>query len=236
MKKVLILIVMFFGILITSCGTNTNQVLNNNDLTNVSSIENKNEIMETEESNPYFCVKEDTSHEFEGQIFFDCFGDIPIPECKTVINFAKIAKLKKGVLYHFSIDPISGLNIPEERLSVGYFYVQKDKIIRLWESDDNAWGLSSETLEELISSDKIPSQSEIVCQENAIKDSLKKNQSGWHQYLIVNGNRREFHSYYKHPQSIGYWESFTWEKERGLISYKSGYRDGIDYFELTRMN
>ncbi len=204
----------------------------NNEKNNVSIIEN--EIIDIEENNPFFCVEEDMSFAFHGQVFFDSFGDIPIPKCKTAINFEKIAKLKLGNLYHLTIDAISGLKIPNERLSIGYFYVQKDKIIRLWESDDNIWSLSSETLEKLISSDIVPSRSVIVCQENEIKDSSEENQNGWHQYLVIDGNRREFHMYYKHPQSIGYWESFTWEKEVGLISYKSGYKDGINYFELNR--
>lgn len=65
------------------------------------------------------------------------------------------------------------------------------------------WSLSSEEIEAIVSSDKLPSQSEIVCQENEIKDSLQEDENGWHHYLVVDGNRREFHSYYKYPQSIG---------------------------------
>lgn len=53
---------------------------------------------------------------------------------------------------------------------------------------------------------------------------------------LYNGNRREFHSYYKGLKSNGYWESFTWEKGIGLVSYMSGFRDGINYMELIRMN
>lgn len=227
-KKIIIICNIFIALLCCSCS--------NYEVINEVKLEDKNKTKQTKESNPYFCVEEDISIEFQGEIFFDDFGDIPIPKCKTAIYFEKITNLRQGVLYHLTINPISGLNIPEERLSVGYFYVQEDKIIRLWGNDNNIWSLSSEEIEAIVSSDKLPSQSEIVCQENEIKDSLQEDEEGWHQYLVVDGNRREFHSYYKYPQSTGYWESFTWEKGIGLVSYKSGYRDGIDYIELMRMN
>ena len=218
MKKI-IMCSMYIIFLCCSCQSN--------EVTNVSSIENKNEIIETEDSNPYFSVKEDTSHEFQGQIFFDCFGDIPIPECKTVINFEKIAKLKKGFLYHLTIDPISGLNIPEERLSVGYFYVQGDKIIRIWDNADyeaegNVWDISQEALKDLVDNDIIPKDSAVVCQENEIKDTLDEGESGWHQYLKVDGTRRRYGGFYQYPQHSGYWETFIWEKGTGLVCYQSG--------------
>lgn len=185
--------------------------------------------------NLYFFSEEDTSVKFEGSLYFSTFGDILVPECEININFVKVAELKQGILYQLKIDSMEDLEIPEERLSIGYFYVQEDKIIRIWESDDNVWGLSSQCLEQLISEDKIPPQSEIVCQETEIEDSLAEGEEGWHQYLVVNGDRREFHSYYQHPQHSGYWESFTWEKGVGLIFYQSGYRDGVDFFKLKRI-
>ena len=56
--------------------------------------------------------------------FYDEWGDIPALEYKTKMNFIKIAKLKKGILYHLKIEQASDLKIPTKRLSLGYFYVQ----------------------------------------------------------------------------------------------------------------
>ena len=68
--------------------------------------------------------------------FYDEWGDIPALEYKTKMNFIKIAKLKKGILYHLKIEQASDLKIPTKRLSLGYFYVQKNRIMRIWENND----------------------------------------------------------------------------------------------------
>ena len=195
--------------------------------------------------NPYFPSGDNLSTMYRGPIFFfDTFGDIPIPICDAKVNFIQIASLKNGVLYQIEMDPLQDFEIPEERLSFGYFYVQEDKIIRIWDDrenpdessseDDNYWGLSEKSLELLIRDDLIPPTSEIVCQEKDIKDSLPDGEEGWHKRLVVDGDKREYHSWQQFPQHSGYWESFIWEKGIGLIEYRSGYRDGIDYIKLQK--
>lgn len=57
---------------------------------------------------------------------------------------------------------------------------------------------------------------------------------GWHQHLKVDGARRYYGGYYQYPQHSGYWETFIWEKGTGLVYYASGYREGVNYIELTR--
>lgn len=73
-----------------------------------------------------------------------------------------------------------------------------------------------------------------VKQDEATKDALGKDNKGWHQYIAANGNKREYHSY-NNLVETGFYESFVWEKNRGLIKYRSGFgaeRDSID-LELT---
>lgn len=217
-------------------------------LTEVNSTALKNEIEETEEadktispeiSNPYFAAKAEDEIDFKGVAWFDSFGDVPIPKYKTKIHFIEIAKLKNGVLYQLKVDQMSDYEIPEERLSLGYFYVQEDKIIRIWEDEDyeaegNVWTISQEALKDLEDNDRIPQYSTVVCQEDEIKDVLDEDELGWHQYLRDDGERRYYGGWYQHPQHSGYWETFIWEKGTGLVYYQSGYRDGVNYIELTR--
>lgn len=196
------------------------------------------EAVSGEASNPYFCINGDDEVSFKGVAWFSSFGDIPIPKYKTKIHFTEIAKLKRGILYQLKVDQMTDNEIPEERLSLGYFYVQEDKIIRIWDNDDydaegNVWDISQEALKDLVDNDVIPKDSAVVCQENEIKDTLDEGELGWHQYLKADGARRRYGGFYQHPQHSGYWETFIWEKGTGLVCYQSGYRDGVDYIELT---
>ena len=169
--------------------------------------------------------------------FYDEWGDIPALKYKTKMNFIKIAKLKKGILYHLKIEQASELKIPTKRLSLGYFYVQKNRIMRIWENNDyeaqgNVWTLSKKTLNRIIKTSEIPKYSTIVWQKKTYKDTLKHDKIDWHQYLkkIQDSpkKRLRYGGYYQYPQHSGYWETFIWEEGTGLIFYQSGYRDGVE--------
>ena len=175
--------------------------------------------------------------------FYDEWGDIPALEYKTKMNFIKIAKLKKGILYHLKIEQASELKIPTKRLSLGYFYVQKNRIMRIWENNDyeaqgNVWTLSKKTLNRIIKTSEIPKYSTIVWQKKTYKDTLKRDKIDWHQYLkkIQDSpkKRLRYGGYYQYPQHSGYWETFIWEEGTGLIFYQSGYRDGVECIRLKR--
>lgn len=175
--------------------------------------------------------------------FYDEGGDIPALEYKTKMNFIKIAKLKKGILYHLKIEQASDLKIPTKRLSLGYFYVQKNRIMRIWENNDyeaqgNVWTLSKKTLNRIIKTSEIPKYSTIVWQKKTYKDTLKHDKIDWHQYLkkIQDSpkKRLRYGGYYQYPQHSGYWETFIWEEGTGLIFYQSGYRDGVECIMLKR--
>lgn len=175
--------------------------------------------------------------------FYDEWGDIPALKYKTKMNFIKIAKLKKGILYHLKIEQASELKIPTKRLSLGYFYVQKNRIMRIWENNDyeaqgNVWTLSKKTLNRIIKTSEIPKYSTIVWQKKTYKDTLKHDKIDWHQYLkkIQDSpkKRLRYGGYYQYPQHSGYWETFIWEEGTGLIFYQSGYRDGVECIRLKK--
>lgn len=193
--------------------------------------------------NSYWNMQGSGKVKFDARTRFDKWGDVPALEYKTKMNFIKVAKLKKGVLYHLKIEQPSKCKIPLKRLSLGYFYVQKNKIIRIWENNDyqaqgNVWTLSKKTLNRIIKTSEIPKYSATIWQKKTYKDTLKQDKIAWHQYLkkIQDSpkKRLRYGGYYQYPQHSGYWETFIWEEGTGLIFYQSGYRDGVDYIMLKR--
>ena len=194
--------------------------------------------------NPYWNMQGSGKVKFDVSAgFYDEWGDIPALKYKTKMNFIKIAKLKKGILYHLKIEQASDLKIPTKRLSLGYFYVKKNRIMRIWENNDyeaqgNVWTLSKKTLNRIIKTSEIPKYSTIVWQKKTYKDTLKHDKIDWHQYLkkIQDSpkKRLRYGGYYQYPQHSGYWETFIWEEGTGLIFYQSGYRDGVECIRLKK--
>ena len=193
--------------------------------------------------NSYWNMRGSGKVKFDATTWFNKWGDVPILDYKTEINFLEVAKLKKGVLYHLKIGQASEFKIPTKRLSLGYFYVEKNRIMRIWENNDyeaqgNVWTLSKKTLNRIIKTSKIPKYSATIWQKKTYKDTLKRDKIDWHQYLkkIQDSpkKRLRYGGYYQYPQHSGYWETFIWEEGTGLIFYQSGYRDGVDYIMLKR--
>ena len=118
--------------------------------------------------------------------------------------------------------------------TVGEYYdketkeiVQKDKIYKIEYTKENIDIMRKE--------EKIPTGSNIVCQEEEIKDNMKQKQKGFHQYLLVQGDSREYHSYNDKVES-GYFETYIWERDIGLKYYKSGYGAEKNLVELQLSN
>ncbi|ADQ47062.1 hypothetical protein Calkro_2226 [Caldicellulosiruptor kronotskyensis 2002] len=166
--------------------------------------------------NPFFFNESIQRIEYKGKFLFD-----DLIEKNVKLNIVKKASLKYGELYELKLEPIEG--IPLERLSLGYFYVQKDKIYKIVPTKEN--------LSKLKTKDELPSDSVIVCQEKELKDPLSRDRLGFHHYIVVNGDKREYHSFNNQIET-GYYESFTWEKDKGLIYYRSGYGAEKDAIEL----
>ena len=215
-------IVMIIAILLGACAytdspslASTPQILDTN---KISPQASPTEATDTGniESNPFFFVTTDSKPAYKGMFLFD-----DIAKKDVTLNINKIADLTHGKLYELKLEHIEG--VPNERLSLGYFYVQQDKIYKIKPTEAN--------LNMIKTSEILPDGSIIVCQDTEIKDVLEKDEPGFHQYLDINGDRREFHSY-NNQVSTGYYESFAWERDKGLINYQSGYGAGRDSIEL----
>lgn len=228
MRKVLI-ILLAIGVIFTSACTKSNEVPNSikqgSDVSNSKPSPQVNSISITNANNnsemgvidnSYFFKGNISQLNYKGKFLFD---DIIEQELKLSIN--ELANLKNGKLYELKLDSIEG--VPNNRLSLGYFYVQKDKIYKIESTEEN--------LNKLKTSEELPYDSVIVCQDKEIEDTLGKDELGFHYYLEISGDKREYHSY-NNQTDTGYYESFTWEKGKGLVNYRSGYGAERDSIEL----
>lgn len=192
----------------------------NLDINKINSTNNKTNEIDTVPINNSFFFKNNISQlNYKGTFLFK-----KAIQKEVKVQICEIANLKTGKLYELKLDSIEG--VPTDRLSLGYFYVQKDKIYKIEPTEEN--------LNKLKTSDEVPNGSAIVCQDKELKDTLGKDEAGWHHYIDVNGDKREYHSYNK--VSTGYYESFTWEMDKGLINYRSGYGAERDSIELKLSN
>ncbi len=137
------------------------------------------------------------------------------------LHIDEVVNLKQGKLYELKLDSLQ--DVPEKRLILGYFYVQQGKIYKM--------ELTEKSLNDLKSNNVIPKESTVVCQEKALKDNLEKDRSGWHYNVDVDGDKRIYHAY-NDLTATGYYESFTWEKGKGLINYNSGLGAESDSIKL----
>jgi hypothetical protein len=232
MKKLLTIIIAVAFLLTSGC-TKTNSIPNaSNQGSDVNNLKqstqadlttgqtNASSITNTTASNLFFFKNKDLKLNYKGTFLF---GTIVEKDIKLNIN--ELVNLKYGKLYELKLDPIKG--VPDERLSLGYFYVQNDKIYKIEPTKEN--------ISKLKTSEELPNDNVVVCLDKEIKDTLGKNEAGFHHYLEVKGDKREYHSY-NNQVSTGYYESFTWEKGKGLTNYQSGYGAERDSIELQLIN
>lgn len=203
MKKVVIVIITMSLILTTGCAQ-----LSGNPSSNIT--------VERDTSNLFFFNSNVSQLKYKGGFLFD-----DIIEKDVILNINEIAELKYGKLYELKLDPVEG--VPNERLNLGYFYVEEDKIYKIEPTEEN--------LNKLKTTKELPTDSTIVCQDKEMKDNLNKDELGWHQYIEVDGDKRVYNSY-NNQTDTGYYESFTWGKNKGLTYYKSGFGAESDSIEL----
>lgn len=155
---------------------------------------------------------------------FSFITDTPLPD-KVELFINEVLRFKNGILYELKIaydEDFSGrIYYDWDRFHLGYFYIQKDKILLLREPD---------ILNKIKTEEDIILYSTVVCQNEELKDALKEEEKGFHQYILINGNKKEYHSY-NNLVETGFYETFIWEKGVGLVSYRSGFgaeKDGIE--------
>lgn len=148
------------------------------------------------------------------------FHEQPIEETVSV-TIDEIADLSYGKWYEIRLSAVE--DVPVERLKLGYFYSDHDKIYRLPSTAEN--------LDAIMASNDVLSDSIIVCQEKDLPDQLSEDEVGWHHSIVIEGDKCAYHTY-NNSVETGFYETFVWEKNKGLISYKSGFGADRDVIEL----
>lgn len=125
-------------------------------------LENENE---EQCINPYFFPSDITKQGYTGYMTDEVGDYIDNAEGKYVlpiyIEIEEVAHREEGSIYELKFR--EGTNVPEERMSVGHFYVQADKIYKLPSYD-------TEGISTLIETGAIPEASRLVCQEEGMED------------------------------------------------------------------
>lgn len=178
----------------------------------------KNESTGEVVSNPYFLEEDGTKYYdavFEGN-----------RACRVELLIDNMKEYENGTLYYLHVNEESLDNTFErwgnEPLSMGYIYICKEKI----------YFLNYITEEEvlLLTEDEITGKAYVVCQEESKEDALQE--KGWHEYIVVDGDKCEYHGWNDLVET-GWYQSFTWEKENGLVGFKCGFGAGRGHMELT---
>ena len=190
-------------------------------------------------NNDFYFSNDETEFSLDGGMYFNDWGDVYLPKDYNHVDFEinNTYKDENGFLSHIVIKQFDEYKIPENRLSIGWFYVEKNKITRLVDDRENPWNLKETSIDDFLNNGTLPKYSMIVCQNKKIKNNLSpKYKKGWHTFLKVSGKVRQFGFYY-YPETDKnkgpyYWEHFYWEKGKGLVGYDCGYKAGVDYFEL----
>lgn len=176
-----------------------------------------------ESADSYFFPQEESSH-----TYMATFIDLELVEKEVVLYVTEVQAFEEGTLYELKID--SDMEARDTHAgyrgdwrNFGLFYVQGDEIYFI-----RAEVAQSEyqTVEEILDA------ATLVCSEDGKKDALGEDERGWHEFILAEGDRREYHGYSTMVET-GYYEHFYWEKGKGLVTYESGYgalADGIEMY------
>lgn len=185
------------------------------------------EAKETESANDYFFPQDTDSYAYRVSFAYTDF-EPQQEDQKVILYITEVQAFEKGILYELKID--SDVEAPDTHAgyrgdwrNFGLFYVQGDEIyfIRADEAERDY-----QTEEEILNAGTL------VCNEAGREDALGEDERGWHEFILVDGDRREYHGYSTLVET-GYYEHFYWEKGKGLVTYESGYgaeADGIKMY------
>ena len=172
---------------------------------------------------PFFFDHGTEMVEFEAEFAGTPFGEYE----QAKIQVEQAAQGENGILYTLMIESdaeaAGRYSYGEDRFFLGYFYVTEDKIYRMDEAGMEA-GIKNEK--------EFPAKGTVVCQETGKEDPLKA-ERGWHEKITVDGAVCTYRSYNDFTET-GYYESFVWEKGKGLIEYESGFGAEKDHIYLWR--
>ena len=183
--------------------------------------------------NLYFFPDDSSTIKYDG--VFQFFGMDPetgileSTEEEVELSVNKIKVFENGILYcmkiindgKFYFDDSETGEHNRNRLEVGYFYVQADKIYLI-----RGIEIGSD-----ITEDKLINAGQVICQAESMEDVLSRDEKGWHESIDVIGDRCHFSRYADYIET-DWWEGFVWQKGLGLIEYRSGRGAGDSMIQI----
>lgn len=172
------------------------------------------------EQNPYFY---DTDHIVLGATA-EYYELETKKERPIEIEVYLVKAYEKGKLYKFVIEPTGYLD--DARTNI-YFYVTSEKIYRIW-----SYIYQGETVTEFYDDDalltkyldtdiKLIDNGEIVCQ---FEEMPEEKESSTKSSILLTENKVIYSRYdVQENGETGFYEWFTWERNKGLVDYGSGF-------------
>ena len=206
-------------------------------------LENKSETDEVLEkikvNNPYFYTNDDvnltatlTYRDLEEQIVRD-----------GTLNMKLVKNYENGDLYKLSVDDKEKIQecLSEDRLNV-YFYVTEDEIYRLWSyiyQDEEVIRFYNDDdliVKYLDTDDKLIANGELVCCKESVPDKLDWPESGSHVDIIQQNDQVEYDRVDLNANGDRqFYERFIWEKGKGLVEFRSGFRVEADILYIENI-
>jgi len=154
----------------------------------------------------------------------------------------KVAARFQGTVYKIIIPKVSESDgyLTDDR-TVIYLYVTSDKIYRLWgyveESDHTVYFYNNDALmiKMLDTEETLVDNSYVVFQKTSKSDALQNGAVGEHKVIDVRGGLVSswYWGMWTPNGDIGFYEDFTWDLSKGLVTYRSGYRAEADIIYLN---
>ena len=176
------------------------------------------DIIATE--NPYFF--------FEGSRITYSIGEVDFDDeapDTMELQIDLIQEFEEGAVYHMHFE---GYELVDPRLrnrtDIGYFYVTPEKIYYRVQPGDVEQGVES-----------IVENATLLVQSEDRGDLLEPEEMGWHDSIVVDGNRITYEGYvFTTPYATNFYETYVWEEGKGLVEYVSGYGAGAHEIIYTR--
>lgn len=135
-------------------------------------------------------------------------------------------RFENGVLYELRMDYDEDFwcryYYEWDRCCLGYLYVNAEKIYFVGYTQEEAEGFETEA--------DILENAVVVCQEEERPDELEPDERGWHEYILADGDRREYHGYATWGET-NFYMHFYWERGKGLVEYTTGW--GAESMNIT---
>ncbi|MCL2333108.1 MAG: hypothetical protein FWC54_06480, partial [Actinomycetia bacterium] len=169
----------------------------------------------------------------------------PYPKEAVQFQIKKVQACFQGTIYKMIIPKISiGSSYLKDDRTVVYLYVTSNKVYRLWgyseESDHTIYFYNDDALliKTLDTEEKLIKNSYIVFQKIPQSDALQNGAVGEHKVIGVHSNLvlSRYWGMWTPNGDIGFYEDFTWDLSKGLVSYRSGYKAEADIIYLNNIH